>query len=122
MFITVSNYYAKYYHRASGEWVTEQKFNQLWRQANPQGDREALALAKAKTRKNLNLKDIYGRELVALSSLVIVIICFGIYPKIILEPLNISVTNHLQIMETKAIKIETKDKLHELNSIKGAEE
>ena len=71
---------------------------------------------------NSNLKDIYGRELVALSSLVIVILYFGIYPKIILEPLNISVTNHLQIMETKAIKIETKDKLNELNSIKGAEE
>lgn len=69
---------------------------------------------------NMNLKDIYGRELVALGSLVILIIFLGIYPKIILDPLNVSVTNHLQIMESKAIKIETKDKLNELNSIKGA--
>lgn len=69
---------------------------------------------------NLNIKDIYGRELVALASLVIMIIFLGIYPKIILEPLDISVTNHLQIMESKAIKLETKDRLNELNSIKGA--
>ena len=68
---------------------------------------------------NMNLKDIYGRELVALGSLVALIIFLGIYPKIILEPLNISVTNHLQIMENKALNIETKDKLNELNSIKG---
>ena len=68
----------------------------------------------------MSLKDIYGRELVALGSLVILIIFLGIYPKIILDPLNVSVTNHLQIMESKAIKIETKDKLNELNSIKGA--
>ncbi|WP_198305884.1 NADH-quinone oxidoreductase subunit M [Arcobacter vandammei] len=69
---------------------------------------------------NMNIKDVYGRELVALGSLVILILFLGIYPKIILEPLNVSVINHLQIMESKAIKIETKDKLNELNSIKGA--
>ena len=36
------------------------------------------------------MKDIFGRELMALGSLVLLIIALGIYPKIILDPLNTS--------------------------------
>lgn len=66
---------------------------------------------------NLKLKDIQGRELFALSSLVIVIMFFGIYPKPILEPLNNSVIKQVQNMQNKAINYETKERLIYLNSI-----
>ena len=66
---------------------------------------------------NKNLKDIFGRELVALSSLVILIIALGIYPKVVLEPLNTSVNHLVKVMEVKAVNQETKDKLRALNTV-----
>ena len=63
------------------------------------------------------MKDIYGRELVALGSLVVLIIALGIYPKIILDPLNTSVTQLTKIMEIKAVNDDTREKLKALNSI-----
>lgn len=67
--------------------------------------------------ENKNLKDIFGRELVALGSLVVLIIALGIYPKIVLEPLNVSVTQLTKVMEIKAVNEDTKEKLRALNSI-----
>ena len=67
--------------------------------------------------ENKNLKDIFGRELVALGSLVVLIIALGIYPKIVLEPLNVSVTQLTKVMEIKAVNDDTKEKLRALNSI-----
>ena len=67
--------------------------------------------------ENKNLKDIFGRELVALGSLVVLIIALGIYPKIILDPLNTSVTQLTKVMEIKAVNEDTKEKLRALNSI-----
>jgi uncharacterized membrane protein len=58
LFKIVAYQFARYYHQASGEWVIEKKFNQLWRQANPKGNHEDLVQAKKQTRQNLDLKDI----------------------------------------------------------------
>ena len=69
--------------------------------------------------ENKNMKDIYGRELVALGSITVLIIAMGIYPKPILDPLNTTVTNLVNVMEVKAVEQETKDRLRELNVIAG---
>ena len=67
--------------------------------------------------KNKDLKDIFGRELAALSALVFLIIALGIYPKVILDPLNNTVSKLTNTMQLKAVKQETKDRLKALNSI-----
>jgi len=67
--------------------------------------------------ENKNIKDIFGREIIALGSLVFLIISLGIYPKLILDPLNASVTQVIKIMEIKAVNDNTKEKLKALNSI-----
>ena len=67
--------------------------------------------------KNKDLKDIFGRELAALSALVFLIIALGIYPKVILDPLNTSVAKLTQTMQIKAVNQDTKDRLKALNSI-----
>ncbi len=67
--------------------------------------------------ENIKLKDIFGREIVALGSLVILILALGIYPKVILEPLNNSVTQVTKIMELKAVNEDTKERLKVLNSV-----
>jgi NADH-quinone oxidoreductase subunit M len=67
--------------------------------------------------ENKSLKDIFGRELVALGSLVVLTIVLGIYPKIILEPLNTTVTNLTKVMEIKAVNQDTKEKLRALNTV-----
>jgi NADH-quinone oxidoreductase subunit M len=67
--------------------------------------------------ENKDMKDIHGRELFALGSLVVLIIALGIYPKVILDPLNTSVTQLTKVMEIKSVNEDTKDKLRALNSI-----
>ena len=67
--------------------------------------------------ENKSMKDIFGRELVALGSLVVLIIALGIYPKLILDPLNISVSHLTKVMEIKAVNEDTKEKIRALNSI-----
>jgi NADH-quinone oxidoreductase subunit M len=67
--------------------------------------------------KNKTLKDIKGRELVALIPLTALVVILGVYPKPILDPVNKSVTHLVQTMELKAIKDETKVKLINANSI-----
>lgn len=67
--------------------------------------------------ENKGMSDIRGRELVALSSLVLLIIALGIYPKIMLDPLNVTVSQLTKVMEIKAVNEDTKVKLKALNSI-----
>ncbi len=67
--------------------------------------------------ENKDMKDIHGRELFALGSLVVLIVALGIYPKVILDPLNTSVTQLTKVMEIKAVNEDTKEKLRALNSI-----
>ena len=68
-------------------------------------------------KENKDMKDIHGRELFALGSLVILIISLGIYPKVILQPLDISVEKVIKIMEVKSVDEKTKERLRSLNSI-----
>ena len=67
--------------------------------------------------ENKSMKDIFGRELVALGSLVVLIIALGIYPKVLLNPLNTTVTQLTKVMEIKAVNEDSKEKLRALNSI-----
>ena len=67
--------------------------------------------------ENKSLKDIFGRELVALGALVVVIIGLGIYPKIILAPLNPTLNQLINVMEIKAVNEESKTRLKVSNSI-----
>ena len=67
--------------------------------------------------ENKSMKDIFGREVVALGSLVVLIIALGIYPKVLLDPLNTTVTQLTKVMEIKAVNEDTKEKLRALNSI-----
>lgn len=67
--------------------------------------------------KNKNLEDVKGRELVALIPLVALVIILGIYPKPILEPVNNSVKQLVEIMELKAQKPATKARLLSSNTI-----
>ena len=68
--------------------------------------------------KNKGLKDIFGRELFALGSLVTIIIALGIYPKVVLEPLNTTVEHLTKVMEIKAVNEDTKEKLKSLNVVR----
>ncbi|MGM0519920.1 MAG: NADH-quinone oxidoreductase subunit M [Campylobacterota bacterium] len=67
--------------------------------------------------KNKGLKDIFGRELFALGSLVTIIIALGIYPKVVLQPLNTTVEHLTKVMEIKAVNEDTKEKLKSLNVV-----
>lgn len=67
--------------------------------------------------ENKKLTDAKGRELVALVPLVALVAVLGIYPKPILDPVNKSVTQLVEVMKIKAIKPVTKTKLISANSI-----
>ncbi len=69
------------------------------------------------TSENKSMKDIFGRELLALGSLVVLIIALGIYPKLILKPLDPTLINLVNVMDTKAVNDETKVRLKDSNSI-----
>jgi len=67
--------------------------------------------------ENQKLEDVKGRELVALIPLVALVVILGVYPKIILAPVDKSVTNLIELMHTKAVSPTTKARILELNSI-----
>lgn len=67
--------------------------------------------------KNKNLKDVHGRELAALIPLVALVIILGIYPKPILEPVDRSVSQLVEIMQLKAVNPSTKARILEYNTI-----
>ena len=67
--------------------------------------------------ENKNLKDVNGRELAALIPLVALVVILGIYPKPILEPVDKSVSQLVEVMQLKAIEPTTKVKILEYNSI-----
>ena len=66
---------------------------------------------------NKNLKDLNGRELSALIPLVLLVVFLGVYPKPILDPVNKSVSQLVEIMQIKAINPSTKSKILQYNSI-----
>jgi NADH-quinone oxidoreductase subunit M len=63
---------------------------------------------EVKKRANNNLKDLCRRELFALVPITVLIIFLGIYPKVILDPVQASVKSTLQIMSQNAQKYKTK--------------
>ncbi|RXJ66814.1 NADH-quinone oxidoreductase subunit M [Halarcobacter ebronensis] len=71
--------------------------------------------------ENKKLKDLKRRELAALIPLVALVIILGIYPKPILEPVDKSVSQMIDIMKVKAVNDSTKVRLMESNSIAGGQ-
>jgi NADH-quinone oxidoreductase subunit M len=66
---------------------------------------------------NHKLKDLNGREYSALIPLVALVIFLGIYPKPILDPVDKSVKQVVQIMYIKAVTPEAKETIAKVNSI-----
>ncbi len=68
---------------------------------------------------NKNLIDVKGKELVALIPLVALVVILGVYPKPILDPVNKSVSQLVEVMQIKAVNPSTKAKILEYNTIAG---
>jgi len=66
---------------------------------------------------NEKLKDLTGREIAALVPLVLLVVYLGIHPKPILEPVDNSVKQLVQVMYLKSIEPTSKAKIAEVNSI-----
>lgn len=67
---------------------------------------------------NEKLKDLNGRELTALIPLVCLVIYLGVHPKPILQPVDNSVKQLVQVMYLKAIDPKSKETIANANSIK----
>src|SRR3990167_6097648 len=65
--------------------------------------------------ENRNLPDVNKRELVALIPLTIITIWLGIYPKVLLEPINTSVEAVVGLMHEKSLTQEAKSRIPNLN-------
>ena len=68
---------------------------------------------------NKNLEDVKGKELVALIPLLALVVILGVYPKPILDPVNKSVSQLVEVMQIKAVNPSTKTKILEYNTIAG---
>ncbi len=66
---------------------------------------------------NEKLEDIKGREVVALVPLVMLVVFLGVYPKPILEPVDKSVKQLVQVMYLKSVTPEAKAKIASVNTI-----
>ena len=66
---------------------------------------------------NEKLEDIKGREVVALVPLVMLVVYLGVYPKPILEPVDKSVKQLVQVMYLKSVTPEAKAKIASVNTI-----
>jgi len=66
---------------------------------------------------NEKLEDIKGREVVALVPLVMLVVYLGVYPKPILEPVDKSVKQLVQVMYLKAVTPEAKATIASVNTI-----
>ena len=66
---------------------------------------------------NEKLQDIKGRELAALVPLVMLVVYLGVYPKPILEPVDKSVKQLVQVMYLKAVTPDAKAKIASVNTI-----
>jgi len=67
--------------------------------------------------ENFKLKDLNGKEYAALIPLVMLVVYLGIYPKPILDPVDKSVKQVVQIMYIKAITPEAKEMIAKVNTI-----
>jgi NADH-quinone oxidoreductase subunit M len=67
--------------------------------------------------KNETLKDLTVQEKTALFPLVALVVILGVYPKPILEPVNASVKQLVQVMHIKSVSPVSKEKIIHFNSI-----
>ena len=80
---------------------------------------KSVFFGKLDNKKNEKLIDINKNEVLALVPLCILVVLLGIFPKIILTPVNTSVNELVNIMEIKAVKQSSKDTLRIINVIGG---
>jgi len=66
---------------------------------------------------NEKLQDLKGREIAALVPLVMLVVYLGVHPKPILEPVDKSVKQLIQVMYLKAVTPEAKAKIASVNTI-----
>ena len=66
---------------------------------------------------NEKLQDIKGREIAALVPLVMLVVYLGVYPKPILDPVDKSVKQLVQVMYLKAVTPDAKAKIASVNTI-----
>lgn len=66
---------------------------------------------------NEKLEDVKGRELAALVPLVMLVVYLGVYPKPVLEPVDNSVKQLVQVMYLKSVTPEAKEKIATVNTI-----
>jgi NADH-quinone oxidoreductase subunit M len=66
---------------------------------------------------NLKLKDLNSKETWALVPLVLIVVWLGVHPKPILEPVDKSVKQTVQIMYLKAVTPDAKEKIAQYNTI-----
>ena len=66
---------------------------------------------------NEKLQDVKGREVAALVPLVMLVVYLGVYPKPILEPVDKSVKQLVQVMYLKSVTPEAKAKIATVNTI-----
>jgi len=66
---------------------------------------------------NEKLQDIKGREVIALVPLVMLVVYLGVYPKPILEPVDKSVKQLVQVMYLKSVTPEAKAQIASVNTI-----
>ena len=66
---------------------------------------------------NKKLTDVKGRELAALVPLVMVVVYLGVYPKPVLDPVDKSVKQLVQVMYLKSVTPEAKAKIASVNTI-----
>ena len=66
---------------------------------------------------NAKLEDVKGREIAALVPLVMLVVYLGVYPKPILEPVDNSVKQLVQVMYLKSVTPEAKSMIASVNTI-----
>ncbi len=67
--------------------------------------------------ENKNLPDVNKRELIALIPLVVITVWLGVYPKVLLNPINNSVESVVQLMHDKSITDEAKSRIPTLDKV-----
>jgi len=80
---------------------------------------KSIFFGKLDNKKNEKLIDINKKEVLALLPLCILVVLLGVFPKIILTPVNTSVNELVTVMEIKAVKEKTKNTLRLINVVGG---
>ena len=74
---------------------------------------------ECKNERNLALKDLNFKELVAIVPLCLLVIALGVYPNFLLKPIDISTQNIISKMQKRAVLQDDKDKILRLNSARS---